>query len=258
MYITFPTSILPIFHLPFYNFPSFLLNFHPFPLVSFFPDTSAKISQSEVSEGHSAPRLLRHCLCSLVQVLLLRQEQSPASECEFHHFSKLTLLRCLLHNLFSFKFSANLTSKNVRGNHIVSSLVCSLASEFTNQKFSKTSTFSCPYLIFHSVILFNPPFPIYLLPNIGVLFAPKIFVGTCTNFVYILLLSCCSKHTGSLGAHVPAYERPRKFSSEELDPVSYIVGSQWRNVQEASVEIHFTCHQLLSRSCSLYSVTSYN
>ena len=70
-------------------------------------------SQKSLRGTLPPPRLLSHCLCSLVQVL--RQElQSPASECEFHHFSKLTLLQCLLHNLFSFKFSANLTSKNVR------------------------------------------------------------------------------------------------------------------------------------------------
>ena len=47
-----------IFHLPFYNFPSFLLNFHPFfpffPCL-FFPSRSAEISRSEVSGGHSAP-----------------------------------------------------------------------------------------------------------------------------------------------------------------------------------------------------------
>ena len=108
----------------------------------------------------------------------------------------------------------HLASNNVGGKKYCSSLVYSLASEFTNQKFSKTSTFSCP-LISHSVILLIPPFPIYLLPNIGVWFAPKIFVRTCTTFVYILLLSCCcSKHTGSLGAHMPARERPESLAQK--------------------------------------------
>ena len=132
------------------------------------------------------------------------------------------------------------------GKKYCSSLVCSLASEFTNQKFSKTSTFSCP-LISHSVILLIPPFPIYLLPNIGVRFAPKIFVRTCTKFVYILLLSCCcSKHTGSLGAHMPACMwAPRKSSSKELDPVLYIVGSQWRNVREASGDTFYMSSTLI-------------
>ena len=60
---------------------------------------------------------------------------------------------------------------------------------------------------------FNPSHFQYLLPNIGVWFAPKIFVRTCTNFVYILLLSC-SKHTGSLGAHMPAYERPESLAQK--------------------------------------------
>ena len=59
-----------IFHLSFYNFPSFLLNFHPFSLFSlplFSRYRSAEISRSKVSGGHSAPYpppppLLRHCL----------------------------------------------------------------------------------------------------------------------------------------------------------------------------------------------------
>ena len=57
-HLFFITFLLPypIFHLPFYHFPSFLLNFHPFPffLSLFFPDTSAKISRSEVSGGGGA------------------------------------------------------------------------------------------------------------------------------------------------------------------------------------------------------------
>ena len=42
---------------PFHQFPSLLLNFYPFSF--FLPDTSAKISRSEVSWGHPAPHLLR-------------------------------------------------------------------------------------------------------------------------------------------------------------------------------------------------------
>ena len=59
LFITFLLSFLPfpLFHLPFYNFPSFFLNFHPFSLFSLplFPDTSAKISRSEVSGGTLPP-----------------------------------------------------------------------------------------------------------------------------------------------------------------------------------------------------------
>ena len=52
-----------IFHLPFYNFPSFLLHFPPFQFFPclFFPGRSAEISRSEVSGG-TAPHLLRHCM----------------------------------------------------------------------------------------------------------------------------------------------------------------------------------------------------
>ena len=57
--VTFPTSnsnFSPSL-LPFHNFPSFLLNFYPFPFFPclFFPDTSAKISWSEVSGGTLPP-----------------------------------------------------------------------------------------------------------------------------------------------------------------------------------------------------------
>ena len=53
-------------------------------------------------------------------------------------------LQCFSHNLFSFKFWANLTSKNVGGKSYFSSLVCSLALEFNNKIFTKMwSTFSC-------------------------------------------------------------------------------------------------------------------
>ena len=58
-----PFSIL---HLPFFIFPSQFLPPFPFFPCLLFPDTSAKISRSEVSGGHSAPlpppppRLLRH------------------------------------------------------------------------------------------------------------------------------------------------------------------------------------------------------
>ena len=54
----------PIFHLPFTIFLLFFSIFTPFPFFPclFFLDTSAKISRSEVSGGHCAPRLLRHCL----------------------------------------------------------------------------------------------------------------------------------------------------------------------------------------------------
>ena len=62
------TSFYNVSLLPFQIFHLFLLNFHPFSLFLpclFFPDTSAKISRSEVSGGHSTPcpppRLLRHC-----------------------------------------------------------------------------------------------------------------------------------------------------------------------------------------------------
>ena len=266
-YITFPTSILPIFHLPFYNFPSFLLDFHPFPPCLLFSRYVSKNFPVRGLWGALCPRLLRHCLCSLVQVLC-QELQSPPSECEFHHFSKLTLLLCLLHNLFSFKFSANLTSKNVRGNHIVSSLVCSLASEFTNQKFSKTSTFSCPYLIFHSVILLTPPFQYiffqtFLMPISDFSFhdsfnpPPLSNISSSKHWCIVCSKNICGnmyqlclhssvvmlfKTYGFSGCPCACIWAPRKFSSKELDPVSYIVGSQWRNVQEASVEIHFTCH----------------
>ena len=146
----FPPSLL--------QFSFFSSQFSPFsPLSPFFPVRQQKFPVRSLWGALCPPPVTPLPRCSLVQVLS-QELQSPASECEFHHFSKLTLLQCLLHNLFSFKFSANLTSKNVRGNHNVSSLVCSLASEYTNQKFSKTSTFSCPYLIFHSVILLTPPF----------------------------------------------------------------------------------------------------
>ena len=52
-------SLLPfsIFHLPFYNFHSFLLHFPPFPFFPclFFPGRSAEISWSEVSGGTLPP-----------------------------------------------------------------------------------------------------------------------------------------------------------------------------------------------------------
>ena len=58
--------LFPIFHLSFYNFPSFLLNnifspFHFFPCL-FFADTSAKNFPVRSLWGHSAPPcLLCHC-----------------------------------------------------------------------------------------------------------------------------------------------------------------------------------------------------
>ena len=63
--ITFPTSIS--------NFPSFLLNFQPFFLFSLplFSDTSAKISRSEVSGGHSAPLPPSRLLCHWVHTSLI-------------------------------------------------------------------------------------------------------------------------------------------------------------------------------------------
>ena len=74
--------------------------------------------------------------------------------------------------------------------------------------------------------------------------------------LYILLLSC-SKHMGSLGAHMPAsIWVPRKSSSKESDPVSYIVG--WGPSEEMSgkpIQLSgdtYTYHQLLSMSCPLF------
>ena len=52
-FVTFPNSIL-IFHLPYLDFPSFLLHF-PFFLASLFPIDQQKFPRSEVSVGHSAP-----------------------------------------------------------------------------------------------------------------------------------------------------------------------------------------------------------
>ena len=144
-----------------------------------------------------------------------------------------------------------LTSKNVGGKPYCSSLVCSLASEFTNQNFSKTSTFSCP-LISHSVIL--------LIPHISNISSSKHWCmvwskNICENMYQLCLHSSVImlfKTYRFSGCPFACIWAPRKSSSKELDPVLYIVGSQWRNVREASVEIHFTCHQLFTRSCPLF------
>ena len=54
----------PIFHLPFYNFPSFLLNFHPFSLFPclFFPIRQQNFPGQKSLGGTlpPCPRLLRH------------------------------------------------------------------------------------------------------------------------------------------------------------------------------------------------------
>ena len=61
------------FHFQFSTFPfTIFLLFNPFPFPClFFPDTSQKISQSEVSGGHSAPCLLCHWPPGLVYFKLL-------------------------------------------------------------------------------------------------------------------------------------------------------------------------------------------
>ena len=90
LFLTFPTSIS--------NFPPSLLQlsffssqFSPLFPCLFFPDTSANISWSEISGGHSAPlhpRLLRHWL----YVSLCPPPRTPAcyaTGCMFH--SKRTI-----------------------------------------------------------------------------------------------------------------------------------------------------------------------
>ena len=149
--------LLPIFHLPFYNFPSFLLNFHPFPPLSpFFSIRQQKFPSQKSLRGTLPPA----CYATAYVVLsksYAKNFRAQLQSVNFIIFQSLHSSNVFCIICFHLNFLANLTSKNVRGNHIVSSLVCSLASEFTNQKFSKTSTFSCSYLIFHSVILLTPP-----------------------------------------------------------------------------------------------------
>ena len=145
------------------------------------------------------------------------------------------------------------------------SVQSSVASEFTNQKFAKTlSTFSCPYLISHSVILLIPP------PHFQYIFFQTLVYGLLQKYLwehvptllYILLLSC-SKHTSSLGAHMPACIRvPRKSSSKELHPVSYIVG--WGPSEEMygkpiqlGGDTFYMSPTLNYQGHALYSVTSY-
>ena len=88
LFVTFPPSIFnfppsifnpfSIFHLPFFHFPSFLLHFPYFPCLS-FPDTSAKISRSEIFGGilPPCPPLVTPLLMTtcLVKVTLIKLTQ---------------------------------------------------------------------------------------------------------------------------------------------------------------------------------------
>ena len=74
----FPTSISN-FEPSLYNFPSFLLNFYPFPLFSFpiFPDTSAKISRSEISGEALCPPANPPPVTPLVRGLVFLRKGVP-------------------------------------------------------------------------------------------------------------------------------------------------------------------------------------
>ena len=104
------------------------------------------------------------------------------SECEFLLFFFKAYTPCLqyrLHNLFLFKFWANLTLKSVGGKPYCSSLVQSsfrIQQLKIHEKSQKRDQLSHTMSDFCDS--FNPYFQ-YLHPNIGVWFAPKILVATC-------------------------------------------------------------------------------
>ena len=86
--------------------------------------------------SYSSCTLLFQTQCSLVKVSC-QELQSVNHTVFFPSLHSISLVWCLLRNLFSFNFWARLSSKNVGGKSCCSSLECSLASEFGNQNFMK-------------------------------------------------------------------------------------------------------------------------
>ena len=96
----------------------------------------------------------------------------------FSSLHSISLVWCLLRNLFSFNFWARLSSKNVCGKSCCSSLECSLASEFSNQNFMKMWSIHPCHVWF--LWLLQSWFPISYSKQwyIVVVFFSKIFVET--------------------------------------------------------------------------------